>query len=66
MSRCSKYYVVAEAGCIWYHFDINIFPLSKKTVALIFLRNSPYKLNLPHLTLLMLKGCGSEKGPESY
>jgi hypothetical protein len=22
--------VVAEAGCNWYHFDINIFPLSKK------------------------------------
>ena len=24
------YCVVAEAGCIWYLFDINKFPLSKK------------------------------------
>jgi hypothetical protein len=24
---CSRYYVVGEAGCNWYHFNINIFPL---------------------------------------
>jgi hypothetical protein len=28
------HYVVAEAGCNWYHLDINIYSLSKKNLTL--------------------------------
>jgi hypothetical protein len=42
----SRYYVVAETGCNWYHLDINIFPLSKKSLSAILLYCAGPSINI--------------------